>query len=81
MSDPASFYKFSFEFLVLFETKSENSKSGLGRLFRASWCVWKALCRFSRQKYTTSFFIWNVGFMWDIVCCEILCGINVGLYV
>ena len=34
-----------------------------------------------RQKYTTSFFIWNVGFMWDIVCCEILCGINVGLYV
>ena len=42
------------------------------------------LCRVTfpglhRQKYTTSFFIWNVGFMWDIVCYEIFmwdkCGI------
>ena len=33
------------------------------------------------QKYTTSFFIWIVGFMWDITIFEILCGINVGLYV
>ena len=33
------------------------------------------------QKYTTSFFIWIVGFMWDIMIFEILCGINVGLYV
>ena len=34
-----------------------------------------------RQKYTTSFFIWIVGFMWDIMIFEILCGINVGSYV
>ena len=33
------------------------------------------------QKYTTSFFIWIVGFMWDIMIFEILCGINVGSYV
>ena len=33
------------------------------------------------QKYTTSFFIWIVGFMWDIMIFDILCGINVGSYV
>ena len=35
----------------------------------------------NRQKYTTSFFIWIVGFMWSIMIFEIFCGINVGLFV
>ena len=30
------------------------------------------------QKCTTSQFIWNVGFMWDIFHSMILCGIHVG---
>ena len=33
------------------------------------------------QKYTSSFFIWILRFMWDIVIFDILCGTNVGLYV